>query len=305
MENQKTNKSKSMETGYYAEGGAVGERKKIQDKIEVMKAAIESEDTPDHIKESMKAKLPELEKRLAEYKTPPPPPRPAPSPKEEGEEETMADKKKKWAAELQDVVVAPEKAEEITEKVNGVKAHITGKIDGEFEGTIQTEGGAPVKIKEKVSVQVQDKPQRNVTIPGNTLWVNIEDKYKGIMRNVLYASGIKYTSKTVDGYFQVIVDTQAKVEKIVKLYNMKRTKKKDKPVTLEQVTGKYEEGGKLWIGKAVKKKGSLREEAKKEGLLRNDKEKLSEADLKKLEKKGPKWRKRVALARTFRKMKHK
>lgn len=63
----------------------------------------------------------------------------------------------------------------------------------------------------------------------------------------------------------------------------------------------FKKGGKLWIKKAIKKPGALRAEAKREGLIEGD-EKLSKADLKKLEKKGGKTAKRAYLAETLRKM---
>lgn len=56
---------------------------------------------------------------------------------------------------------------------------------------------------------------------------------------------------------------------------------------------------KKWIQDAVKHKGALRKEAKREHLIKGD-EKLSMADLKKLEKKGGKTAKRAYLAETLR-----
>jgi hypothetical protein len=57
---------------------------------------------------------------------------------------------------------------------------------------------------------------------------------------------------------------------------------------------------KNWIQDAVKHKGALRKEAKREHLIEGD-EKLSMADLNKLEKKGGKTAKRAVLAKTLRK----
>jgi len=56
-----------------------------------------------------------------------------------------------------------------------------------------------------------------------------------------------------------------------------------------------------WIQKAIKNKGALRKTAEKEGLIKGD-EKLSKADLKKLEKKGGKTAKRAYLAETLKKI---
>jgi hypothetical protein len=56
---------------------------------------------------------------------------------------------------------------------------------------------------------------------------------------------------------------------------------------------------KKWIQDAIKHKGALRKEAKREHLIKGD-EKLSMADLKKLEKKGGKTAKRAYLAATLR-----
>jgi len=61
----------------------------------------------------------------------------------------------------------------------------------------------------------------------------------------------------------------------------------------------YAKGGETkWIQKAIKKPGSLRAEAKREGLIEGD-EKLSKTDLKKLEKKGGKTARRARLAQTL------
>lgn len=72
-------------------------------------------------------------------------------------------------------------------------------------------------------------------------------------------------------------------------------------------SGKYKEvmekGGetKYWIQGATKKKGALRAEAKRMGLIRGD-EKLTMEDLKKLEAKGGKTAQRARLAMTLQKM---
>jgi len=66
---------------------------------------------------------------------------------------------------------------------------------------------------------------------------------------------------------------------------------------------KFAKGGetKNWIQDAIKHKGALRKQAKKEGLIHGD-EKLSMADLKKLEKEGGKTAKRAHLAETLKKI---
>lgn len=62
---------------------------------------------------------------------------------------------------------------------------------------------------------------------------------------------------------------------------------------------------KKWIAGAIKDKGSLRKAAAKDGLIKG-KEKLSGADLNKLEKsKSPKTRERAELAKTLGKMRKK
>ena len=66
---------------------------------------------------------------------------------------------------------------------------------------------------------------------------------------------------------------------------------------------------KKWIQKAIKKKGALRSTAKKAGLIEGD-EKLSQADLDRLEAKAKrtgntKLLRRVNLARTLMKMRKK
>lgn len=67
--------------------------------------------------------------------------------------------------------------------------------------------------------------------------------------------------------------------------------------------GKMEGGGKTkyWIQGATKKKGALRAEAKRMGLIKGD-EKLTMEDLKKLEAKGGKTAQRARLAMTLQKM---
>ena len=64
-----------------------------------------------------------------------------------------------------------------------------------------------------------------------------------------------------------------------------------------------ENGGdtKYWIQGATKKKGALRAEAKRMGLIKGD-EKLSMDDLKKLEAKGGKTAQRARLAMTLQKL---
>ena len=61
---------------------------------------------------------------------------------------------------------------------------------------------------------------------------------------------------------------------------------------------------KKWIKSAIKKKGSLRATAKKAGLIKG-KEKLSDADLEKLKKRGGKTAKRANLAKTLKKLRKK
>jgi hypothetical protein len=69
--------------------------------------------------------------------------------------------------------------------------------------------------------------------------------------------------------------------------------------------GKGSKKGGKWIQGAIKHPGALRATAKKKGLVKGD-EPLSGADLKKLAKSGgPKTKKRVALARTLKKMRKK
>ena len=62
---------------------------------------------------------------------------------------------------------------------------------------------------------------------------------------------------------------------------------------------------KRWIQKAIKKPGSLRATAARMGLVREG-ENLSESDLRKMAKKGSSTtRRRVALARTLKKLRRK
>jgi len=66
---------------------------------------------------------------------------------------------------------------------------------------------------------------------------------------------------------------------------------------------KYAKGGETkWIQEAIKKPGALRAEAKRQGLIKGD-EKLSKADLDKLEKEGGKTAQRARKAKTLRKLK--
>ena len=65
-----------------------------------------------------------------------------------------------------------------------------------------------------------------------------------------------------------------------------------------KVIEKYSKGGKTWIQDAIKDKGALRKTAKRKGLIKGD-EKLSMADIKKLEKEGGKTAKRAHLAETL------
>ena len=62
---------------------------------------------------------------------------------------------------------------------------------------------------------------------------------------------------------------------------------------------------KKWIKSAIKKPGALRAQAKRAGLIKGD-EKMSEADMNKMASHGSSTTKRrVALAKTLRRMKHK
>lgn len=70
----------------------------------------------------------------------------------------------------------------------------------------------------------------------------------------------------------------------------------------DDIDTNHEVGGDLWIQHAIKHKGVLREKAKSLGLIQGD-ENLSEEDLNELDKLGGVWSKRVALARTLKKMK--
>lgn len=224
----------------YADGGVLSERKKIENQINIMKAAIDSPDTPESVRKSMEQKLSELEQKL--------------SPIEIEKEIRIPEQE----------TPKQEEKEEKKEVKGPFKARLKGKIEGNFEGIIEAEGGEPVKLKGEVSVETNPEKKQ--------LWVDIEEEYKGIMRNVLYKKGIKYTSKMVNGVFRVYVDSKNKLNEIVDLYNAKRVKNKDKPLDASKMTGQYGKGGKLWIQEAIKSKGSLRRKAMEMGLIRSGKE---------------------------------
>ena len=155
-------------------------------------------------------------------------------------------------------------------------------------------------ITEKIKVQ------RNVTIPDNKFWVDIEKKkdYDNIMRNALGYGNIKFESRTVKNKYRIFVKSQELLDRVINIYNLKRAKRKDKPVSASDISGKSEEGGKLWDGNAVKQEVVLRNKLRRMGVLRNDQETLSETDFEKLEQEGEKYKKRVNLVRTKKKFDH-
>ena len=157
---------------------------------------------------------------------------------------------------------------------------------------------------EKKEEEEIKRSQRNVTIPENKFWVDIDDKYKEIMRKALGYDKIQYESKTIKGKLRVFVESQELLDRIVAKYNMKRAKGKDKPVSLYDVSGKSEKGGKLWSGSATKKEISLRNKARRMGILKNDQEELSETHLKTLENESPKLKKKVSEVRKMKEFKN-
>ena len=158
------------------------------------------------------------------------------------------------------------------------------------------------KLEEEREEEIK-KAQRNVTIPADSFWVSIDDKYANPMRTHLGSNNIKFKSRTIKGKYTVYVDSQELLDRVVAIYNMKRAKGKDKPVSPSDVSGKSEKGGKLWSGSATKKELVLRNKARRMGILKNDEEKLSESHLKTLEKESPSLKKRISDVRTIRKFK--
>ena len=160
--------------------------------------------------------------------------------------------------------------------------------------------------KEKVSVEVESKTpssktssapvpkaERNASIPQDRkFWVEVEPKYKKKVGNKVYSSGISFSTRTLGKNFRILLKSAQDVDKVVKIYNLKRAKQKDKPVSASMVSGKYEKGGKILSQKFVRNKESLTSKAKRMGLI-NKSQKLSESDLNKIEKEGTKWKKIV------------
>jgi len=114
-----------------------------------------------------------------------------------------------------------------------------------------------------------------------------------------------YVSETIDregfdyalkGYNDWSGVKDKKYQSLYKEYLKSREK-------LENYINKYASGGETkWIQSAIKEKGALRETAKRKGLIKG-KQKLSLADLKKLEKGSKKTAKRAKLAETLKKLK--
>ena len=181
----------------------------------------------------------------------------------------------------------------IKEEINILKESIQSKATDEFSRTAMKNR---VEDLEELlhEVSEKEKAQRNVTIPANSFWVAIDQKYANPMRNHLNTNNIKFTSRMVNRKYTVYVDSQEDLVKVVSIYNLKRVKGKDKPVSVSEVSGKSEKGGKLWEGNANKKEQVLRNKANRMGLGSS----LSEDTLKKIENKGPNWKKRVEVVRT-------
>ena len=148
-----------------------------------------------------------------------------------------------------------------------------------------------------------NKVDRNITIPDDKkFWIKIDREYLPSVRSSLMQLNIPHTLRTIKGKMHVLVPDRETSKRVFNIYNLRRVKKKDSPADEEEVTGKFNKGGKLWIAKAVENEGALRNKAKRMGLLRHDEENLSETDLKKIEKESPKDKKRVNLARTLKKL---
>ena len=184
-------------------------------------------------------------------------------------------------------------------EINNIKEEIT--ILKESIGSQATDESSRVAMNNRLKelekllevVAEKEKAQRNVTVPANSFWVAIDQKYSNPMRNHLNTNNIKFTSRMVNRKYTVYVDSQEDLDKVVSIYNLKRVKGKDKPVSTSEVSGKSEKGGKLWEGNAKKKEEVLRNKAKRMGLG----DSLSEDTLNKIEIKGPNWKKRVDIVR--------
>lgn len=290
----------------YDNGGVLDEKRKLQERADTIRQALKSEDTPEFVKRGMEIKLADLERKIAEYVTPEPieekkieQATSVEEIKEETSPETSIEKEEKEEKEKTPVSEKP------TVKSGKVKAEIEGKIKGEFEGTIKPEGGKPIKVKEKVEVEVEtpeteeEKPARNITVPDNKLfWIDIEKKYMGQLRNALYFAKpkIEYKRRTINNKYRIFVSSVEIQKQVFDLYNEKRKKSKAQPIAnIGSITGKLERGGKLMMAKKPKIDILLQNKAKNMGLIKGN-EKLSDKDLKEIEKLGPRWKKRVQLA---------
>ena len=290
----------------YDNGGVMSERDKMVEKIENMKKQLADPKTVPMVKKSIETLLPVWEKKLANWKEPIVESKPVVKPVVEvSKSEVIKEVEEK--IEKKEEEKPKEKVQVVSKKEGEVKAHIEGTIEGEFEGTIETKGEKPIKIKEKVSVEVESKPtpkttptpvssskpQRNISIPGNMpYWVDIEDKFRDTMRSATGAKKINKKTKTVGNKYRIYVATQDILDQVVNMYNLKRTKAKLPPVSASSVSGKHAKGGKLRSASEVKKEESLRNKAKRMGLIKN-KQHLSENDLKKVGQQSPKWKKVV------------
>ena len=185
-------------------------------------------------------------------------------------------------------------------EINNIKEEIT--ILKDSIGSQVTDDSSRTAMKKRVAeleklleeVAQREKAQRNVTIPANSFWVAIDEKYANPMRNHLNTNNIKFTSRIVNRKYTVFVDSQELLDRVVAIYNLKRVKGKDKPVSAAEVSGKSEKGGKLWEPNADKKEIAVRNKAKRMGLG----DSLSEDNLKKIEGEGDNWKKRVEIVRT-------
>jgi len=179
----------------------------------------------------------------------------------------------------------------------------------EFEGVLN-------KIKpilDKKKITIGDLLSEHTFVSGNKYWriayaIVDGNKFK-VGDSVLWDSddyGTKYKG-IIDW---MMVGDDGSVEVALKDEEERRGNKWIKSglgrLGIEDITH-FEKGGsvksKYWIKKALsgnKYKGALRKKAMKEGLLRNDNEKLSMTDLNKLQKMGGKTAKRAYFAKTLR-----
>jgi hypothetical protein len=203
----------------------------------------------------------------------------------------------------------------IAENKSGVVMRVNnGKFHMKFpDGTERTYSAEELKF---INSDDDFENGGQVTKPVTFGNLAIGNEYYQVTRPDLGIEKIKITQKDGNSSYSYTSDKNSietyatkhkgkfeDTEELYGIYSNKDAAKEKAMQLLNEKMSKYAKGGdtKYWIQGATKKKGALRAEAKRMGLIKGD-EKLTMEDLKKLEAKGGKTAQRARLAMTLQKL---